>query len=60
MQILYLLIPLSLLLLGTALAGLVWAVRKGQYDDLDSPAHKILYDDDLDKMPKKKDSDKHD
>ncbi|AJQ94599.1 cbb3-type cytochrome oxidase assembly protein CcoS [Gynuella sunshinyii] len=60
MQILYLLIPLSLLLLGTALAGLVWAVRKGQYDDLDSPAHKILYDDDLDKMPQKKDSNKHD
>lgn len=25
---------------------LFWAVKSGQFDDMDSPAHKILFDDD--------------
>lgn len=24
-----------------------WASKKGQFDDLDSPAHRILFDDDI-------------
>ena len=46
MKILFLLIPLSLLLLGIALWAFFWAVRSGQFDDLDSPAYRILLDDD--------------
>lgn len=46
MQIIYLLIPISLLLLGLILWILLWAVRSGQYDDLEGPAHQILWDDD--------------
>lgn len=42
MSILLLLVPISLLLLGIAIAVFVWAVRKGQFDDLDSPALDIL------------------
>lgn len=44
MEILYLLIPLSLLLLGVIVWVLLWAVRSGQYDDLEGPAHRILFD----------------
>lgn len=46
MDILYLLIPLSLLLV--LLIGVVfwWSVGSGQYDDLEGPAHRILSDDD--------------
>ncbi|PJK00562.1 cbb3-type cytochrome oxidase assembly protein CcoS [Lysobacteraceae bacterium NML91-0213] len=44
MNILLLLIPLSLLLLLAAIAAFVWAVRRGQFDDLDSPAIDILAD----------------
>jgi cbb3-type cytochrome oxidase maturation protein len=46
MEILYLLIPLSILFV--ALIGLLlrWAVRSGQYDDLEKPRHDILQDDD--------------
>ncbi len=51
MEILYLLIPLGLLLVGIALAAFAWAVRSGQYDDLESPAHRILYDDDEELIP---------
>ena len=46
MKILFLLIPLSLLLLGIAVWAFFWAVRSGQFDDLDSPAYRILLDDD--------------
>jgi cbb3-type cytochrome oxidase maturation protein len=42
MAILLVLIPISLLLLGLAIWAFVWAVRSGQYDDLDSPAIDIL------------------
>lgn len=46
MEILYVLIPLSLGLLGIAIAIFVWAVRSGQMDDLERPGHSILYEDD--------------
>ena len=46
MNILLLLIPLSLMLLVAAIAMFVWAVRRGQFDDLDTPALDILTDDD--------------
>lgn len=46
MSILLVLIPLSLVLLGLAVAAFVWAVKRGQFDDLDTPALDILEDDD--------------
>jgi len=51
MNILYLLIPISILFLSLAVAGLIWSIKKGQYDDMDSPAHRILFDDDEHLMP---------
>jgi cbb3-type cytochrome oxidase maturation protein len=45
LEIIYLLIPLSLALLGVAIWGFFWAVKSGQFDDLDSPALRILDDD---------------
>lgn len=46
MTILYLLIPLSLVLLAFAIWAFFWAVNSGQFDDLDSPAWRILLEDD--------------
>ena len=46
MNILLMLLPISLVLLGLAIAAFAWAVRKGQFDDLDTPALDILVDDD--------------
>lgn len=59
MKILFLLIPLSLLLLGIAVWAFFWAVRSGQFDDLDSPAYRILLDDD-DPPPERRDDDADD
>lgn len=46
MNVIYVLIPLTLLLLVVALWAFFWAVRNAQFDDLDSPASRILLDDD--------------
>ena len=45
MNILLMLLPISLVLLGLAIAAFAWAVRKGQFDDLDTPALDILRED---------------
>lgn len=45
MNSLLLLIPLSLALVALALGAFVWAVRRGQFDDLDTPPLDILADD---------------
>jgi cbb3-type cytochrome oxidase maturation protein len=45
MIILLMLVPLSLMLLAVAIGAFVWAVRKGQFDDMDTPALDILSDD---------------
>ncbi|PMR76622.1 cbb3-type cytochrome oxidase assembly protein CcoS [Billgrantia endophytica] len=46
MTILYLLIPLSLILLGLAVWAFFWAVKNDQFEDLEGPAHRILFDED--------------
>lgn len=48
MNILLLLIPLSLMLLVVAIGAFVWAVRRGQFDDLDAAALDILVEDAMD------------
>ena len=44
MNILLLLIPISLLLIGVAIWAFVWAVRRGQFEDLDAAALDVLVD----------------
>ena len=46
MYIIYILIPLSIVLITIAVTVLFWAIKSGQFDDMDSPAHRILFDDD--------------
>jgi len=45
MPALYIMIPAALLIVAIAIYVFFWAVDSGQYDDLDSPAHSILFDD---------------
>ena len=42
---LYLITGVGLILFVAAVAGLILLVRSGQFDDLDTPAHRILGDD---------------
>lgn len=52
MEILYILIPVSVILVALAVGVFGWAVKNGQYDDLEGPAHSILFDDDQDMIPR--------
>ena len=45
MDILYLLIPLSVLLVLCILGGLWWAIHKGQFDSVEQEGERILRDD---------------
>lgn len=51
MDLLYAIVPFSTILLLLAVFGFFWAVRSNQFDDLDSPAHRILFDDDEPEKP---------
>lgn len=46
MSMLYVLIPLALMLLAVAVWALIWAIRSGQFDDLESHAWSVVLDDD--------------
>ncbi len=56
MEIIYLLIPLSIILVGLIIAGFFWAVNSGQFDDLEGPAYRILQD--QDELDQRRETDK--
>ena len=47
MEIIYFLIPMALVLVAGIVAGLFWAVKSGQFDDLEGPAHQIIMDEEI-------------
>jgi cbb3-type cytochrome oxidase maturation protein len=51
MSVLIYLIPVALFLGLLGLAGFLWALRSGQFDDLDGAAHRILLDDEERPLP---------
>lgn len=58
MEIVIILIPVMLILVALGIGLFSWAVKNGQYDDLEGPAHRILYDDDADMIPDESRQDK--
>ena len=46
MEVIYLLIPIAVVLVGIIIWIFFWAVKSGQFDDLEGPGHKILMDED--------------
>lgn len=54
MEILYLLIPIAVIVMIVAVGALVWAVRSGQFEDMEGPAHRILMDDDDPRIPSRR------
>ena len=46
MSMLYVLVPLALLLLGIAVWAMLWAIKSGQFDDLESHGWSVVLDDD--------------
>ncbi|MCL4409358.1 MAG: cbb3-type cytochrome oxidase assembly protein CcoS [Firmicutes bacterium] len=46
MEILHLMVPIAILLVVIAIVIFFWAVRSGQFDDLERQGYNILLDDD--------------
>jgi cbb3-type cytochrome oxidase maturation protein len=46
MEIIFVLVPVSLLLIGVAIGVFIWAVNNDQFDDLDRQGYEILFDED--------------
>lgn len=45
MSVVFVMAPAALLLAALAVGAFVWATRDGQFDDTDTPAHRMLFDD---------------
>ncbi len=45
MSVMYVLVPVALFVVGLAVVAYVWAARRGQFDDLETPAMRMLHDD---------------
>lgn len=45
MTVLLFVIPVALGLGGLGLAGFLWALRSGQYDDIEGAEYRVLHDD---------------
>lgn len=45
MNVIYIVLPLALVLSGVAVWAFLWATRRGQFDDLNTPAMRILHED---------------
>ena len=46
MDIIFLLIPIAIIFVGCAIWAFFYSVNSGQFEDLESPAHSILFEDD--------------
>ena len=45
MSVIFLVLPLALLIVAVAVAAFVWATKRGQFDDLETPAIRAVHDD---------------
>lgn len=56
MEVIFVLLPLAIMLGVAFLVFFIWAAKNGQYDDLDTPSVRMLFDDDNDLKRKKKEN----
>ena len=47
MSVIFIILPLAIVMAAIAVAAFRWAVRGGQYDDLETPAFRAIYDDEV-------------
>ncbi|ABK44859.1 cytochrome oxidase maturation protein, cbb3-type [Magnetococcus marinus MC-1] len=52
MEVIFILLPLGIFIALGFLGLMIWSWKQGQFDDLEGPAHRILYDDDQDMIPR--------
>lgn len=53
METIFVLLPLALLIAAIAVGFFIWAALSGQFDDLETPAVRILFDDEAPPAPRR-------
>jgi cbb3-type cytochrome oxidase maturation protein len=51
MSVIYILLPLALVIVASAVGAFIWAARRGQFDDVDTPAMRVVLEDDAPPTP---------
>jgi len=51
MNVLYVLVPLALVLAAVGVAAFVWSVRSGQFEDVETPGLRVLFDEETSATP---------
>ena len=51
MSVLYIVVPVALVLVGAAVLAFLWAARRGQFDDVTTPAIRAVVEDDSGEPP---------
>lgn len=46
MSVIFIVLPLALMIVLAAIVAFIWAARSGQFDDLETPGMRVLFDDD--------------
>jgi len=52
MSVIFIILPLAIVMAGAAIAAFIWAVRQGQFDDMDTPAYRAFLDDESPARPR--------
>ena len=55
MEVLFILLPLALTFAATAVGVFLWAARSGQFDDLTTPAIRVLHEGEAEGRPRERD-----
>lgn len=46
MSVIFIMLPVALVLAGVGVGAFIWAAKRGQFDDLDTPPIRAVFDDD--------------
>ena len=52
MSVIFIVLPLALVIVFVAVGAFAWAARRGQFDDLETPAMRALHDDSESRGPR--------
>jgi cbb3-type cytochrome oxidase maturation protein len=51
MSVIFIVLPLAIIMAGIAMAAFFWAVRRGEFDDLDTPPYRAIFEDEAAPKP---------
>ena len=51
MEVIYFLLPVAIVMSATGLGFFIWALRGGQFDDLEGPRWRVIFDDETIAVP---------